>query len=242
MQSLLMRALTHPFDYIGVLKKHGLSFIEHVDEGNGVHTFVFLKPTTLSWKPGQHAVFTLPRQEIKGKKWRAFSIASTASEEVIRIGTNCPDNASDFKKKLLQLQPGDVITMYGPFGEFHASAGAKDIVGIAGGIGITPFRSIMQAIVNEELPNTSLLLIYAGKDNYFPYLEKCQTYIKHPNIDIIYVNTPEEVNREIDQAVQKKGNEASYFLSGSPGMLGALRTRLKKLSITKIVNDPFKGY
>lgn len=242
MFDFLLQFVCSPKDYIGILKKNTIIFRERVDEGNGNYSFIFDMPSPLRWKAGQHGVFTMPNQNVSGKKWRAFSVASSAIENEIRIGTSIPPTPSDFKQKMLSLKPNDTICMRGPFGEFYINKGKKHIVAIAGGIGITPLRAIMVEIANDLHPDVTLELIYAGKNNHFTYGESCAEFEKHPNVSITYVNTPEEVNSAIDHAVQTHKNAADYYISGSPGMIHAIKDRLTKAGIKKIVNDPFKGY
>lgn len=241
MNDLWKRVLHHPFDYAGYLNKKSLTFIEHKDEGGCCHSFLFEVPRDTAWKAGQHAIFNLPTKSVEGKKWRAFSLASSPHEKVIRITTTILDNPSDFKQKLLSLQPGQHVTMNGPFGEFHVSHGST-IVGIAGGVGITPFRAIAYEIATGYLKDVALTLIYGGKNNYFTFKEDFDRFAQHPKINIIYVNTPEEVNEEINKAASFLKNKATYFISGSPRMIDSVKKNLKDLGIKKIVNDPFKGY
>lgn len=242
MFDFILRAIAHPTDYYGIFKRHTLVFRELIDEGNGNYSFLFTSQTPITWKAGEHGVFTLPEKDISGKKWRAFSIASSAIENEIRIGTSIPPTPSDFKKKMLALQPRETIQMNGPFGEFHLENCQKHIVAIAGGIGITPLRAIMVELANDLHPDVTLELIYAGKDNYFTYHHTCQEFATHENISITYVNTPDEVNAAIDKAAQTHQNNASYCISGSPGMIGAIKKRLTSAGIKHIINDPFKGY
>lgn len=242
MWDLLLRALEHPFDYLSARKVHTLNMQSKKDEGNGTYSFSFTCDEVLNWHPGQHGVFYFGKLQFFKKNWRAFSIASAPFENIIMIGTIIPETPSDFKKKLLAMQPGDTITMRGPFGEFKTNEKTKKIVGIAGGIGITPFRSILAAISQGVITNMQIELIYAGKNSYFAFQDECQRYCNNPDISITYVNSVEEVNAAIDEAATRNKNNASYFVSGSPGMIGAVRTRLSGLGIKKIINDPFKGY
>lgn len=231
----------HPFDYSGALNWRTLTFKERIDEGNDVHSFIFTPKAACTWNAGQHALFTLPRKNVKGKKWRAFSVASSAHEGTVRISTIIPPEPSDFKQKLRALTPGEKISMHGPFGEFHFGNG-QHIVGIAGGIGITPFRAMMYEITQGHQADVSLHLIYAGKNDFWAFKRECDEWNQHPYINLIYVQTPDQVNAEIDRSVTEFGNERSYFISGSPGMIGAIKGRLQAAGIKKIINDPFKGY
>lgn len=242
MWDFLLNACKHPIDYFGIIKTNTLNYSHRFDEGNGYYSFVFKTNKPISWRAGEHGVFTMPNKVINGKAWRAFSIASSESEGEIRIGTNVPAEASHFKANLMAMKPGDEITMHGPFGEFHLHRNTKQIVGIAGGIGITPFRALMHEIAHNKITNVKLDLIFAGRENYFTYESEIRNFSEHEMIDTIFVNTPDEVNATIDKLVAEFGNQAEYFISGSPGMIGAVKKTLQQKGIKKIFNDPFKGY
>ncbi len=242
MYNLFFRAIIHPVSYSGVLKVRELIFEEKIEETPGVFSFIFSMPKPFSWQAGQHAIFTLPDKDVQGKTWRAFSIASSPHEGVIRIGTSFPKEPSDFKKKLMDLNPGEQIKIRGPFGEFHASGETQKIVGIAGGIGITPFRSLAYEISHGHLPETDLTLIFSAQENH-PYKSDLDNWTSlTERLRIIYTNTPEEVNQALEAQRDIYGNEADYYISGSPNMIKALRKKCKQIEIKKIVSDPFKGY
>lgn len=240
MLDVIIRALRDPLDYIPVLNRRTLVLQEVIQESDEIYSFIFKPKKPFTWKAGQHGIFTLPHTRIEGKFWRAFSIASSSQELAVRISTIIKEEPSDFKKHLKALRKGDEITMHGPFGEFHTSDKISRIVGIAGGIGITPFRALLKDIASGVITHTELTLIYSAE--VYTYKEELDQLAKHPSITIIYTATPEEVNAELDAQIEKLGNCASYFISGSPGMVMALRKKMKNAGIKHIVNDSFKGY
>lgn len=241
MLDVIIRALRHPLDYLPVINRRSLTHVETIQETEEVFSFIFKFKKPFSWKAGQHGIFLFPRTKIEGKFWRAFSIASSADEAVIRISTIIKENPSDFKKHLLALSPGDQMLMHGPFGEFHTSSKISRIIGIAGGIGITPFRPLLKDIASGVIAGTDLILIYSAVGTY-TYRQEIDSLARHASIEVIYTETPDEVNAALDAQVEKHGNSASYFISGSPGMIGAIRASLKKKGMRNIVNDTFKGY
>lgn len=241
MFDFIIRALTHPRDYITMFNKHVITLTQIIKESSTVYSFIFTYKKPLSWKAGQHAVFYFPNTKIVGKTWRPFSVASSAHEGVIRISTIITDSPSDFKRQLLLLSLGDTLTMNGPFGEFHTSKEIHQIVGIAGGIGITPFRAILTDISLGVIENTKITLIYSAVDTY-TYKKEIDILAQHKAIEVIYTKTPEEVNKELDAQVELHQNSAAYYISGPPRMIGAIKNSLKEKGIKKIINDPFKGY
>jgi len=241
MWDVIIRALRHPLDYMGVIWRRTLVLQEVVQESDEIFSFIFKPKHPVRWKAGQHGIFMFKNTAIAGKFWRAFSIASSSHEGVIRISTIIKQEPSDFKKHLRALSVGDEIFMHGPFGEFHTSASISRIVGIAGGIGITPFRALLKDIASGVIAETKLTLIYSSMGPY-TFKEEIEVLAQHPGIEVIYTKTPEEVNAALDAQVATHGNSACYFISGSPGMINAIRTTLKSKGIRRIVNDSFKGY
>lgn len=243
MLDVITRACRHPFDYSGVCRVTDLELVKQVDEGNDIHSFILKADKLPGWKAGQHSIFTLPKKVIAGKSWRPFSVASAPHEGVIRIGTIISEPASSFKQQLSSLATGGKVRMYGPFGELYIRPGMKKVVGVAGGIGITPFRSIMADLAHKRSP-VQLTLIYSAKESH-TYRDELEKWCReNNNLQIIYIHTAEEVNAELAKQVEQNKNEAYYLLSGAPVMIEALRESLlrQKIKSGHIFNDPFKGY
>lgn len=241
MFDFLRRALTHPNDYWPVLQWQRITLIRHEDHGDGIHSFIFEKPAHLTWKAGQHGVWWFFDWRLKGKNWRAFSIASSVYENEIRISTNIGPEPSAFKQKLLTLKPGDGIWLQGPFGEFHAHT-HQQLIGIAGGIGITPFRALAYEIANGHNAQTALDLIYSARDIYTFKSEFDTWTTTTPKIRVSYVHTPDEVELSLHQHVATHGKATPVLLSGSPGMITALTKSCFEQGLSKVISDPFKGY
>ena len=134
------------------------------------------------------------------------------------------------------------MTINGPFGEFHASSRPQQIIGIAGGIGITPFRALAYEIAHGHLPHKKLTLIYSARGDYTYQSELDQWQADTDRFTVIYTRTAEAVNQVIDQQITLCNKQADVYISGSPGMIAAIRQSCREKGISKIVNDPFKGY
>ena len=239
---ILWLALASPGDYVGALKTRHLIFKEVINEGSDVYTFVFEPKEPCPWRSGQHAIFRFPRSLVKGQYWRPFTVASSPHENTVRIGTVVVDEPSDFKANLRKLKPGDTFTMNGPFGEFYITPRDKHIVGVAGGIGITPFRALLHDIAHGHT-DCSITLIYSAKANAYTYKADLDRYMEMSDkIQIRYVSSREELAAELDTQIAKHNNDASYYLSGAPAMIDNVRKTLEERGIERIVNDPFKGY
>lgn len=244
MLDVIIHALLNPRDYIGVAKVTNLSFKEKIQESEEVHSFIFSADKLPSWKAGQHAIFTLPGKKITEKTWRPFSVASAPHEGEVRVGTILPPTPSSFKQNLSVLQPGEKVRMFGPYGELYIRPKMKTVVAVAGGIGITPFRSIIADLTNRQ-SDISLTLIYASSNGNYTYKNELDNWAQiNKNINIIYVVSSEEVYSTLAVELVKYKNSAHYFISGAPKMIDGVRKYLLENGVSKkqILNDPFKGY
>lgn len=243
MLDLLWRTLRHLNDYLPARHCYNVTLIEKRHEGGDIYSFFFTPPPEATWRAGQHAVWYLNNSQITDPKpWRAFSISSSPHEEIIRITTRISETPSEFKKQLLAHTPGATLRMRGPFGEFYPHHTPTHIVGIAGGVGITPFRALAYDIAHGHIPQTQLTLIYASSADHI-FAHELQTWSElQPAIQVIYTHTPEETSRAVHDAITNHQNTVEYFLSGSPGMITSITKDLRAQGITHIVSDPFKGY
>lgn len=244
MLDVLLRALRHPISYGKIYRVTNLTLKEKVHEMGDIYSFIFTAEHLPHWRAGQHAIFTIPDKPVEGKAWRAFSVASAPHENEIRIGTIVSAEPSSFKQHLSSLEPGDKVRMFGPFGELYVQNKIRQVIGVVGGIGITPFRSIISDL-SLHRKDIKLTLIYSARASQHTYRGPLEKWCaQNSNIEIIYIATPEEVNAELEKQVATHKNNADYLLSGSPKMIEALRNKLNELGITKnhVLNDPFKGY
>lgn len=243
MIDVIARALRHPIDYSGIVRVSTLRLKEKTQENENTYSFIFEAPKLPNWKAGQHAIFTMPESDVQGKSWRPFSVASAPHERVVRVGTIIPPEPSSFKQKLMALKAGDKIRMFGPYGELYLKPSMKKVVGVAGGIGITPFRSIVNDMASKN-SDLEFHLIYSAKTEHVYKAELENWKAKLPHLNITYTNTPEEVTAVLQSELDQQNSEAYYLLSGAPGMIEALRNTLLEQGVrsSQIINDPFKGY
>jgi ferredoxin-NADP reductase len=125
--------------------------------------FVFTKPEGFTFLPGQSVDLRLidpTDTDDEGSK-RAFSIASAPHEPELHFVMRMRDTA--FKRSMSRLEPGDEVLLEGPFGSFmlHEKA-TRPGVFLAGGMGSTPFRSMMLDAKERALPHR-LTLLYSNR-------------------------------------------------------------------------------
>jgi len=212
-----------------------LKSVEHI--GMDYVSFTFDKPTDLEYIEGQYGVFLHVDKEVDGRRMRAFSFASPNTASELVIATKITTEPSDFKRLMNALQPGDTMTVDGPMGNFTYNP-LKHAVFIAGGIGITPIRSITLSLPKTSLDST---LIYSGYNRTYPFKEDLDGLsLTH----IAYVSGKDETKQSIEKAAILYENDAVYYISGSPGFVTGIQEQLQQLDIeaSNIKYDRFTGY
>lgn len=226
-------------DFKGLFKSNKTSFVSAENVYGDYYKIVLEKTDKIDWRPGEHGVFTLPNNKVKGKKFRAFSVASTSSENSIILGTRTGEKMSSFKEQLLQMKKGDTVKVRGPFGWFVEQDEKSPMVLIALGVGITPMRSLLVDL--KENKNKKVDLLYSSSDFYM-FKEEIDFIVdSNKEFDIKYLKTIEETNKSIKEKVDRYKNDAYYYISGNPAAINAIKKDLKAKGIKgkRIINDPF---
>jgi glycine betaine catabolism B len=144
-------------------------------EVENIFSFFFEPESKIEYKPGQFLRYHIPdgNSDERGEN-RFFSISSAPSENIIRLTTRLIPDGSTFKKNLFSLKQGQTIEAFGPSGKFSINDPDREYVFIAGGIGITPFRSIIIEAKQKGLP-LKALLVYATRNEEAVFLEELKT-------------------------------------------------------------------
>lgn len=230
-------------DTLAILQKRELMFLESQKESEGIYSFLFEKDEDLNWKAGQHGLFTITHKKIK-KPTRPFTIASAPKENVIRITTRIGDQPSEFKSAMLELTQGMKIKLNGPVGKFYLNGNSPTLL-VAGGMGITPFRSIVKQLEAEGNGHDhEIQLLYLDSKGVYPFKDEFDAIAAHSLIDITYVVTRDELRRELDNFLSLHKNAGTYYIAGPKQMVKELAAYLKEKDIAKrkIIKDVFLGY
>jgi ferredoxin-NADP reductase len=126
--------------------------------------FIFIPDEKLKFTAGQYMEWTLPNDHVDNRgNRRYFTLASAPTEEHVRIGVKLYENSSTFKKKLLQLNPGEKVLAANLSGEFTLNRDPDGkYVFIAGGIGVTPYRSIVKNLIDTN-QKRDIILLYSDR-------------------------------------------------------------------------------
>lgn len=219
-----------------------LTLIEKKKLTPEVFSFVFKTEEKIKWKAGQYLIYTLPHKnmDLRGKM-RFFTISASPFQKFPSISTKIVKESSSFKKALNKLKIGDEISAKGPDGDFVIKNPNKKYVFIAGGIGITPFASIIRQL-NFEKKKINVTLLYSGKTNDLPFKKDFEQIGKsHKEFKIEYF-----IGERIDEKMLSKFIKGKYvfFVSGPDPMVEEMEKLLFKLGIKKenFKDDYFSGY
>jgi ferredoxin-NADP reductase len=224
----------------------------------GTMGFYFAKPADFQFKPGQYMDITLidpPETDAEGSI-RSLSIASAPEEEHLLFATRMRDTAF---KRFLKTAPADsAIKMDGPMGSFtlHNNP-SKPGVFLAGGIGITPFSSIIRHAARARLPHR-LYLFYANRRPEDAAFMDVLGGMEKQNPNFKFIPTMSEMNKSarpwngetglINREMLSRHLTALqgpiYYVAGPPAMVGAMRQMLSSAGVDEddIRTEEFAGY
>ncbi|MFF2890155.1 FAD-dependent oxidoreductase [Paenibacillus sp. NPDC057967] len=230
-------------DMVAMFKKRELLFLSSSKEADDVYTFIFEKDKDLNWQAGQYGLFSITHKKVKNPT-KPFSIASAPAENMIRLTMRIGDNPSEFKKAMLELKQGMTVKMSGPVGAFSIQDNSPSLL-IAGGIGITPIRSILKQIEAEGNRNgRQIQLLYLDSQKSFPYREELDAIAGRVSIRITYLDSRDDLNGEIDKFAGVHKDSGKYFVAGPKPLVDSISDNLQKKQIPKgnIKKDAFFGY
>jgi ferredoxin-NADP reductase len=117
--------------------------------------------------------WTLPGQRVDNRgNRRYFTIASSPTEPDIKLGIKIPEQASSFKQQLVALEQAGSVVASQLAGDFTMPDDVtKKLVFIAGGIGVTPFRSMIQYLNDMQQQRDIVVLYTSSTADEFPYME-----------------------------------------------------------------------
>lgn len=230
-------------DALAIFKKRELLFLECRKESEDVYSFIFEKGQDLSWKAGQHGLFSITHKKIKNPT-RPFTVASAPTEGFVEITMKINDNPSEFKKALLELQQGMTVSMAGPVGSFYLKDDSPTIL-IAGGIGITPFRAMLKQVEAEGIGiQKPIHLIYLESKKSYIFKDELDAIANNTSISVAYLESRDDLHQEIAKIVDLYKNNGQYFIAGPKEMVNSMSSYLQSQNISKrnIKKDAFYGY
>jgi glycine betaine catabolism B len=220
------------------------------------YEFVFPAPRKFAYVPGQYMEWTLGHNSDSRGNRRYFTLASAPTERVLRLGVKFSKTPSSFKKALLSMDGEHEIVASQLAGDFVLPDNPKQkLVFIAGGIGITPFRSMIKYLL-ETHQHRPIVLFYANKTvNDIVYKDIFDRAEKELGIKTIYTvtdtgNLPQawggKVGRITPDWIRTYApnyKHTVFFISGPIGMINSFKETLRRLGVkdSQIKVDYFSG-
>jgi ferredoxin-NADP reductase len=170
----------------------------------GTMAFRFERPAGFDFVAGQFANVTLPEPPETDDEgdMRSFSIASAPYEDELTIATRMRDTA--FKRTLREMRPGDVVEVDGPYGDCILDDDTRVAVFLAGGIGITPFRSIVRQAAHERCARPRVLFYANRRPEDSAFLDELDVLSRNdPPLRV--VGTMTGIEPSIKQAADPRG-------------------------------------
>jgi ferredoxin-NADP reductase len=210
----------------------------------------------VDFEPGQYFFVTLPdigHQDDKGLR-RHISVVTAPSEKgVLGLATRLRDTA--FKRTLAELSEGAEVEVEPPKGNFKLPEETpKPLVFVAGGIGITVFRSMLRHVAETGFP-TQVTLIYSNRDRESAaFLDELQELEEqHPELRVILTMTQDPSwdgeTRKIDAQFFKDYlgddlNGYTFLVAGPPDMVEGMKEELAAAGVQEenVTASGYSGY
>jgi predicted ferric reductase len=199
-------------------------------------TEILLQPTgrNFAYLPGQFAFATFQSDGVDAEK-HPFSFSSSPTDLLVRFSIK---SLGDYTATLKRLVPGDHATLYGPhgaFGQFSLEAPNRAQIWIGGGIGITPFLSLLRYYAAaKKMPHITLFYVTKSTEDA-SYLTELQT-LAAPLADsftLVHHRSSEFGTITADVIKTKVGGtlDKRILLCGPPGMMDALSSQFVRQGV-----------
>lgn len=220
-----------------------------------ISNYIFQPERQFAFLPGQYMEWTLAGvpYDSRGNR-RTFTIASSPTESTVQVGLKFYEPASTYKAAFERLQPGDIVYASQLAGNFTLDEHMPEkLAFIAGGIGITPFRSMIQYIIDKNISADIVLIYTVSNPQDFVYMDVFTQAIKHGVQVIPVVTRPSDVKGNFTTAKLNKAliksaipdyAERTFYISGPDVMVDATREKLHNLGVNqgRVKTDHFSGY
>jgi ferredoxin-NADP reductase len=214
-----------------------------------------LQGEEVDFRPGQYFWVTLPNvgyDDEKGLRRHITVVTSPNERGVLGLATRLRDTA--FKRTLRDLPVGAEVEVEQPKGSFGLPDDqSQPLVFVAGGIGITVFRSMLRYISEEKLPYR-ITLIYSNRDRESAaFLDELRELEQELDLRLILTMTDDPEwdgeTRKIDARFLQEYlgddlNEYTVLVAGPPEMAEAVEQALAEAGAAEknVIVEGFSGY
>lgn len=220
-----------------------LTLVEKELLTDNVWAFRFKSDTPFTWIAGQFIQVELPHvnPDSEGAK-RWFTISSAPYEDIIQITTRVTQ--STFKQALAALPVGGHLPLLAePEGDFTWTDSDRPVIWVAGGIGVTPFRSILRDRFHDRQP-LDVTLVYGSRTADVPFKDElAEMSASDPKLQVRFVVGESLTAAKLTELIPGL-NDALVYVSGPEPMVESLGNQLKDggLPEAQLKQDFFPNY
>lgn len=221
-----------------------IEFIARQQEGPFVTSFTFSRPQGLQFDAGDYVELAInfpgavTGERSGDKRW--MSIASSPSEDTLLFATKFSPTPSAYKQAFLSLNPGDKAFISPAIGNFNLPRRTDAILLIAAGIGITPFRSMLKDVTDNQLEH-DIQLMYTARESEHIFRE-----IITESPAIAHMHTSNDGYLTIEKIMESVPDWAdrTIYLSGPQPMIEQFYSEFLARGISRgqLRLDYFPGY
>lgn len=246
------------FSYVVVMRRRLILRLKEGSEiAHDTYEFSFVHdPPPLRFMPGQYLEWTLPSRDhdSRGNR-RYFTISSAPSEEHLKIGVKIMREHSSFKEELKNMKPGDVIHAGQLAGDFLLPVDTKQkLAFIAGGIGITPFRSMIMEMMHQKR-RRDVVLFYGNRTAadvaYKDIFDRAASEVGLKTVHVLGETSdamPDAETGYVDEEKIRRHapdfKERMFYVSGPSAMVDIFKKLLSDMGVPRenVVTDYFPGF
>lgn len=226
---------------------------------HGQHTedIELIPERKFTYQPGQYIEMTLPHTAADGRGLRRyFTLASSPTEDNLRLGIRYYDDGSSFKKNLKSASKDRPISIGQLGGDFVLPKdSSQKLAFIAGGIGVTPFRSMVKYLTDTD-DTRSVKLLYGERSvRDIAYSEIFEEARRKVDVETTYITAAStniaspfvRIGRIDENAIRAQipdYAERLFYVSGPQPMVRSIKDSLLQMGVPKshIKLDYFSGY
>ncbi len=240
---LVLIGLIYRTNYKLKQRKNSFSVKEVRKETEDTFTLVVQPKKQISFKPGQFFFLRLDGRKLYAR--HPFSVSSSPDEKNLSFTIKL---AGRFTQHAQKLKPGENIQIEGPFGNFIPREKEKEQVFIAGGVGITPFMSMINYNKNSKVKN-KITLLYGSKKEKDIIFKKELDSISESWLKKVYLLSQEQkhgfeygrINKEIILKYLPDIKNKIFYICGPKAMNLSVSHILTNLGVNKkdIITENF---
>lgn len=219
-----------------------LSRVEQISDR--LRNYVFTPDYPMQFAAGQYMDWTLPHAKMddRGNR-RTFTIASSPTEDEVYLGVKFYDPTSSYKRALHDMKPGDSMFAGQVAGSFLLPKDITEkLLFVAGGIGITPFRSMVQQMIDTNTVR-DVVLVYAVSDSSELAYKQVFIQAAAKGMRIVPINGTALSAQLLTERVPDIASRRAY-VSGPNAMVQSAKKQLTAAGVSRrrVVCDYFSGY